>query len=64
MPRKIIKDFDEFIEECKMLPDLNRERVIKPSNSLEAHFLNVADKHGIIDHYYNQLDNEDNYDEM
>jgi hypothetical protein len=49
MPRKIIRDFNEFIDECKMLPDITRERIIQPRNALEAHFFEVADKHGVLD---------------
>ena len=44
----VIKNFDDFVDECKMLPDGNPVTV-SISSPIEQYFMNVADKHGILD---------------
>lgn len=46
--RPSIKNFDDFVEECGMLPD-GKEPDFAITNPLEMHFMRVAYKHGIID---------------
>ena len=48
-PWGVVEDFDSFVREAGMSPDLNRRTVFAISNPLEQHFMNVADKHGILD---------------
>lgn len=58
-PKNItINSFDDFVEESKRLPDLNRNLnfVLDP---LESYFMGVADKHHIFDH----MEDEEFYDE-
>ena len=43
-----INNFEDFVEESKKLPDLDRLLNFN-LDPLEQHFFNVADKHGIID---------------
>jgi hypothetical protein len=47
-PGGVIEDFDSFVREAGMLPTMRR-RVFAISSPLEMHFMNVADKHGILD---------------
>lgn len=54
MPRKpVIRNLDDFISEAKMLPALE-ERVFAVTDPLEAHFMRVADKHGVLDQILDQ----------
>lgn len=46
--RPTIRNFTDFVEEAGMLPD-GREPDINITNSLERWFVNVADKHGVLD---------------
>lgn len=46
--RPAIRNFDDFVEESKMLSDGN-EPEFAITNPLELHFMHVADKHGVID---------------
>jgi hypothetical protein len=48
-PWGVVEDFDSFVREAGMMPDLNRRTVFAINNPLEHHFMNVAEKHGIID---------------
>ena len=48
-PFGVVEDFDSFVRESGMLPDLGRRTVFAINDPLEMHFMNVADKHGILD---------------
>jgi len=48
-PYGVVEDFDSFVREASLLPDLNRRTVFAVRDPLELHFMNVADKHGVID---------------
>lgn len=39
---------DDFIDETKMLPDLNRKLTFN-LDPLESYFFDVAEKHGVFD---------------
>ena len=54
--RNVIRNFDDFMEEAKMLPDFNDPPVFAISNPLEQHFMNVADKHGVLDEILQDID--------
>ena len=51
-PIGVIEDFDSFVREAAMLPSL-RPRRFNVSNPLEMYFMEVADKHGVIDEILN-----------
>lgn len=57
-PWSVVEDFDSFVREAGMLPDLSRRTRFNITDPLEMHFMNVADKHGILDRI---LDGEDDY---
>lgn len=63
MPRRVIRNVDDLMLECRMLPEI-RDIVIKPENPIEDYFLRMADKHGIVDDYNARFDSEDNYDDL
>lgn len=46
--RSTIRNFDDFVEEAKMLPD-GHEPDINITNPLELRLMEIADKHGILD---------------
>lgn len=48
-PFGVVEDFDSFVREASMLPDLSRRTVYAINDPLERYFMDVADKHGIID---------------
>ena len=48
-PWGVVEDFDSFVREAGMMPDLNRRTVFAVNNPLERYFMDAADKHGIID---------------
>lgn len=48
MPRKPIRTFDDFAEECKKLPTLE-PREFKVTDPLERFFFDAAEKHGVVD---------------
>jgi len=48
-PWGVVEDFDSFVREAGMLPDLSRRPIFNITSPLEMHFMNVADKHGILD---------------
>lgn len=50
----VIRNFDDFVEEAGMLPDLSAPAEIHISNPLELYFMQVADKHGILDRILDQ----------
>lgn len=55
--RILIESFDQLEDEARLLPDLQRDVVIRPANTIEQHFFDVADKHGIdpfADDYFDQ----------
>lgn len=56
--RTVIKNFDDFVEEAKMLPAFE-EPQFAINNPLEQYFMDVADKHGVLDEI---LDGEDEYE--
>lgn len=52
-----IRNFDDFVEESRMLPDgANINYAI--NDPLERRFMEIADKHGVID----QILDDDMYD--
>lgn len=55
-----INTFNDFVEESKKLPDLNRKLNFNLS-PLDQHFFDVADKHGVIDQ---MLDDEYDMDDQ
>jgi hypothetical protein len=58
-PKNItINTFDDYLEEARMLPDLNRKLNLNLS-PLEEHFFDVADKHNIFDHMDHMEDGRD-----
>ncbi len=60
MSNTLITNWDEYIAECKRLPQDPMEfPPIHPSNPLEAHFFDVAEKHGIEYDLEEQLMGED-----
>jgi len=48
-PWGVVEDFDSYVREAGMLPDSSRRTIFAINSPLEAHFMNVADKHGIFD---------------
>ena len=44
----VINTMDDFIDETKMLPDLNRKLTFN-LDPLESYFFDVAEKHGVFD---------------
>jgi len=44
----VINNVDDFVDELKMLPDLNRKLVFN-LNPMEEYFMGVAEKHGVFD---------------
>jgi hypothetical protein len=62
-PRKItIRDFDDLEEESKMCPgNLQDEVVLAPKNALEAFFIDVADKHGVLDEMFSERADDPEY---
>lgn len=48
-PHGVIEDFDSFAREASRFPDLDRQPVFAIRDPMERHFMNVADKHGIVD---------------
>ena len=48
-PFGMVEDFDSFVREAGMLPDLSRGTRFAVNDPLEAHFMSVADKHGVLD---------------
>lgn len=55
-PAGVVEDFDSFVREAGMLPDLNGRTRFNVTDPLEMYFMGVADKHGIFDAV---LDGED-----
>lgn len=55
--RPVIRTFDDFVEECQMLPD-KREPQFQVTDPLEQHFFEQAEKHGIIDRLIDEMDYE------
>jgi hypothetical protein len=53
----VINNMDDFIDEMRMLPDLNR-RLVFHLDPLEDHLMSVAEKHGVFDNF----DDEENYE--
>jgi len=47
-PFGVVEDFDSFVREASMLPD-GRPVRMSINNPIEQHFMNVADKHGVLD---------------
>jgi len=48
-PKNItINSVDDFIEETKLLPDLNR-RLVFNLDPIDEYFMGVAEKHGVFD---------------
>lgn len=58
VPFGTVAGFDSFVREAGMLPDLSRPVRFAINDPLERHFMEVADKHGVLD----QILDED-YDE-
>lgn len=56
-PWGVVEDFDSYVREAGMSPDLSRRPTFRINDPLEQHFMNVADKHGIFD----AMDYEDDY---
>ena len=48
-PWGVVEDFDSFVREAGMLPDLSRRARFNVTDPLEMYFMDVADKHGIFD---------------
>lgn len=48
MRRRVIRNFDDFVDEAKMLPTGEDVRV-DIRNPMEQYFMDVADKHGVLD---------------
>lgn len=48
-PWGVVEDFDSFVREAGMMPDLSNRPRFAINDPLEMHFMNVADKHGILD---------------
>lgn len=55
-PFGVVEDFDSYVRERGMLPDLNSRVVYAISDPLERHFMKVADKHGIFDGMEDEMD--------
>lgn len=58
--RVVIRSFDDFVEEAGMMPTLDDE-ISWQLNPLEQYFMDVADKHGVIDEI---LDGDNDYEGM
>jgi hypothetical protein len=58
----VINSVDDYIQETKMLPDLNRNLVFN-LNPMEEYFMGVAEKHGMFDNMDDGYDDgyEDEY---
>jgi hypothetical protein len=55
-PKNItINSVDDFIDEIKMMPDLNR-RLVFNLDPVDEYFMGVAEKHGVFDN----INEEDN----
>ena len=48
-PWGVIEDFDSFVREAGILPDLSNRPRFAINDPLEMYFMDVADKHGVID---------------
>lgn len=48
-PWGVIEDFDSFVREASRLPDLSNRPRFAINDPLEMYFMDVADKHGVID---------------
>ena len=59
-PWGVVEDFDSFVREAGRLPDLSNRPRFVINDPLEMHFMNVADKHGILDSVLDG-DYEDDY---
>jgi hypothetical protein len=58
VPWGVIRGYDSFVREAGMMPDLSRRPTFAINDPLEMHFMNVADKHGVLDAI---LDGEEDY---
>lgn len=58
-PYGVIEDFDSLVREASRPPVLGRSPIFSVTNPIEAYFLDVADKHGIIDRMYDEWENGD-----
>ena len=47
-PQHVVEDFDSFVREAGMLPT-DKRVIFNIRNPLEQYFMNVADKHGVLD---------------
>lgn len=54
-PVGTVEDFDSFVREASMLPDMTPTR-FNITDPLEMHFMSVADKHGVIDRMLDEID--------
>lgn len=54
----VIQNFDDFAFEAGMLPDLSSPPIFRLT-PLEHHFMEIADKHGVIDQMLDDMDYED-----
>ncbi len=49
VPWGVIQGYDSFVREAGMMPDLHRRPTFAINDPLEMRFMEVADKHGILD---------------
>lgn len=49
VPWGVVTGYDSFVREAGMMPDLNNPPIFAINDPMERHFMEVADKHGIID---------------
>jgi hypothetical protein len=50
-PFGVVEDFDSFVREAGMLPDLSRRTRFAINDPLEMRFMEIADKHGVMDRF-------------
>ena len=58
-PWGVVEDFDSYVREAGMLPDLTRQPVFRVNDPMELRFMEIADKHGIFDNM--EYDDDDGY---
>lgn len=56
--KRIVRNFDDFHQETKMLPDLSRQPIFHVDSPIEQYFMDVADKHGVLDEMIFMEDDE------
>lgn len=56
--KRIVRNFEDFHQEAKMMSDLSGQPIFHVDSPIEQYFMDVADKHGVLDEMIFMEDDE------